>query len=415
MAEKKSSSNSSLVGERKSSRITESERKKSNSSNSSNSSVGKERLSRKSSAELVKKVNEEPQDNLSMDVADADTPMSLEEPESFQYIQTQIQKLVEDSGDNTDILKHFTHNDDIEAKTEDKNETNIDENTETKPEQGAEKKMYSTRTTIEIVPKHTITETTVTETITTNIVSKENYNDNDVKENDSETTIEIQTMDDDSRKSSVMELSEDSISRKTSYQEDELEEGSVSKKHSVAEAISEDVSMKSLDADEVCVNNQDQDAVKVAATENNQSSDEDNVDDDDDDDSTGNDNDSVEGDDIQNLPPMFGANKPRKISEAADNTRRFSQKFINPFEPPCPELVDKTALIAEFENVQEQNLKNNTNNYKLDSSQGSQYFTSQALNNATSASINHVSRSISVQKSLVTKSFIKLFWQINAF
>ena len=87
-----------------------------------------------------------------------------------------------------------------------------------------------------------------------------------------------------------------------------------------------------------------------------------NTDDDDDDNEDDNDYDSVE-DDIQNIPTVF--NKSRKNSEVPSVTdftskdeitnsssKKFSQKFLNPFEPPCPELVNKTALIQEFEMVQ---------------------------------------------------------------
>ena len=75
------------------------------------------------------------------------------------------------------------------------------------------------------------------------------------------------------------------------------------------------------------------------------------------------------------------------------STRRFSQKFLNPFEPPCPELVNKSKLIEEFNQCQEQNVKNSlktlTSEENIETS-NQQYFTSQALNNATSMTINQV-------------------------
>ena len=76
------------------------------------------------------------------------------------------------------------------------------------------------------------------------------------------------------------------------------------------------------------------------------------------------------------------------------------QSFLNPFEPPCPELVNKTKLIEEFNTVQEQNLKNNISQLEVPLMKESlaniepstqTYFTSQALNNATSSTINQVS------------------------
>jgi len=120
-----------------------------------------------------------------------------------------------------------------------------------------------------------------------------------------------------------------------------------------------------------------------------------NTDDDDNGDDFDDDNDSVEGD-IPNLPSSQSANKSRRTSESPsvyDNssTRRFSQKFLNPFEPPCPELVNKSKLIEEFNQCQEQNVKNSlktlTSEENIETS-NQQYFTSQALNNATSMTIN---------------------------
>ena len=127
----------------------------------------------------------------------------------------------------------------------------------------------------------------------------------------------------------------------------------------------------------------------------------------DDDDDEDIDNDSVEDDDVQIIQTTQYANNSRKESatgllESAvksdtssnnSSNRKFSQKFINPFEPPVPELVNKTALIAEFNSVQEENLKNigfkSLTDESLDGSK-EQYFTSQALNNATSTTINQV-------------------------
>ena len=85
------------------------------------------------------------------------------------------------------------------------------------------------------------------------------------------------------------------------------------------------------------------------------------------------------------------------------------QSFLNPFEPPCPELVNKTKLIEEFNTVQEQIEKNNMKNLEeplmkeklTDIEPSSQtYFTSQALNNATSTTINQVSFCLSTLKSM---------------
>lgn len=147
-------------------------------------------------------------------------------------------------------------------------------------------------------------------------------------------------------------------------------------------------------------------SVTKVAEENNDSivkSDDDDNDDDDED----IDNDSVE-DDVQIIQTTQYANKSRKesatssglesviktdTSSSNNSNRKYSQKFINPFEPPIPELVNKTALIAEFNSVQEENLKNigfkSLTEESLDGSK-EQYFTSQALNNATSTTINQV-------------------------
>ena len=114
-------------------------------------------------------------------------------------------------------------------------------------------------------------------------------------------------------------------------------------------------------------------------------------------------NDSAEHD-VQNIQTTQYANKSRKESATSsvfesmiksdapssnNSNRKYSQKFINPFEPPIPELVNKSALIEEFNSVQEENLKNSFKSL-TEESWGEQYFTSQALNNATSATINQV-------------------------
>ena len=408
-----SSSSSVASDSRRSSKVTATERKTSNNvdtkrreSVEKKTKVEEEKISTNLDAEeakilveqiqeLSKKLNEE-----AVDVEEC--VIGGESHGQDDNINSQEQKVFE-CGDNTDIHDQSTV-DKEEAKTEEKNETSPDqndENTMAKPEvsEVGEMRMYSTRTTIEIVPKQTVTEEMVA-TIKTE-VSEASFTTT------SDETIEVGAT---SHKVSFQDdLSEDSLSRKSSMQDDSESGSTTSKKNSVAEAISEDVSMKSLVTDDTGVNNQnnqDQLSVKVTAENNPTVDDNDDVLDDDD----SMDNDSVEGDDIRNLPTMqFGANKTRKLSEATSSERRFSQKFVNPFEPPCPELVDKTALIAEFNNVQEQNLKNN---FKTESSQESQYFTSQALNNATSTSINHVSRSISVSGVFGTKSFIIHFWQI---
>ena len=132
--------------------------------------------------------------------------------------------------------------------------------------------------------------------------------------------------------------------------------------------------------------------------------DDDGDDDDNDDDDEDIDNDSVE-DDVQIIQTTQYANKSRKesatsssviktdTSSSNNSNRKYSQKFINPFEPPVPELVNKTALIAEFNSVQEENLKKTSFKSLIEESlEGSkeQFFTSQALNNATSTTINQV-------------------------
>ena len=152
--------------------------------------------------------------------------------------------------------------------------------------------------------------------------------------------------------------------------------------------------------------NQDRKVSKVV-TKNNDAI----VKSDDDDNEDDIDNDSVE-DDIENVS-VFNANKTRKSSEPPpvmrsveivnkDSVEIHSQRkqsFLNPFEPPCPELVNKSKLIEEFNTVQEQNLKNNIKDLEeplMKESLGSiepstqTYFTSQALNNATSSTINQV-------------------------
>ena len=152
--------------------------------------------------------------------------------------------------------------------------------------------------------------------------------------------------------------------------------------------------------------NQDRKVSKVV-TKNNDAI----VKSDDDDNEDDIDNDSVE-DDIENVS-VFNANKTRKSSEPPpvmrsveivnkDSVEIHSQRkqsFLNPFEPPCPELVNKSKLIEEFNTVQEQNLKNNMIHLEeplmkesLTNIEPSNktYFTSQALNNATSSTINQV-------------------------
>ena len=152
--------------------------------------------------------------------------------------------------------------------------------------------------------------------------------------------------------------------------------------------------------------NQDREVSKVV-TKNNDAI----VKSDDDDNEDDIDNDSME-DDVENVS-VFNANKTRKSSEPPSvmksveivskdsyelNSHR-KQSFLNPFEPPCPELVNKSKLIEEFNTVQVQNLKNNIKHLEeplmkesLTNIEPSNktYFTSQALNNATSSSINQV-------------------------
>ena len=152
--------------------------------------------------------------------------------------------------------------------------------------------------------------------------------------------------------------------------------------------------------------NQDRKVSKVV-TKNNDAI----VKSDDDDNEDDIDNDSVE-DDVENLS-VFNANKTRKSSEppsvmksveivskdSSEINSQRKQSFLNPFEPPCPELVNKSKLIEEFNTVQEQNLKNNLKHLEeplmkesLTNIEPSNktYFTSQALNNATSSTINQV-------------------------
>ena len=115
---------------------------------------------------------------------------------------------------------------------------------------------------------------------------------------------------------------------------------------------------------------------------------------DDDDNEDDIDNDSVE----DSVPPVIrNIEIVNKDSTEIKSPRK--QSFLNPFEPPCPELVNKNKLIEEFNTVQEQNMKNNIKTLdepvvkeSLTNIQPSNktYFTSQALNNATSTTINQV-------------------------
>ena len=181
-----------------------------------------------------------------------------------------------------------------------------------------------------------------------------------------------------------------STSRKVSSKENV-----VAKKESIVE---ERVSPKP-NYNESHDDNQDRKVSKVA-TKNNDAI----VKSDDDDNEDDIDNDSVE----DSVPPVIrNIEIVNKDSTEIKSPRK--QSFLNPFEPPCPELVNKNKLIEEFNTVQEQNMKNNIKTLdepvvkeSLTNIQPSNktYFTSQALNNATSTTINQVSFCLSTLKSM---------------
>ena len=229
--------------------------------------------------------------------------------------------------------------------------------------------------------------------------------------NVSETMVEVQRSVPDTQADEVQieEVKEEYKAEAVIFRKDSA---SVDRKESVGDII-----RKISELNEVIVKEEDssvseddpEKSVTKVAEENNDSivrSDDDDNDDNDDDEAEDIDNDSVE-DDVQIIQMTQYANKSRKESATSssviktdttnNSNRKYSQKFINPFEPPVPELVNKSALIAEFNSVQEENLKKTSFKSMIEESlEGSkeQYFTSQALNNATSTTINQVRSSL---------------------
>ena len=226
--------------------------------------------------------------------------------------------------------------------------------------------------------------------------------------NVSETMVEVQR--------SVPDTQADEVQIEEFKEEEYKAEAVIFRKDSASADRKEsvgDIIRKISELNEVIVKEEDssvseddpEKSVTKVAEENNDSivrSDDDNNDDNDDDEAEDIDNDSVE-DDVQIIQMTQYANKSRKESATSssviktdttnNSNRKYSQKFINPFEPPVPELVNKSALIAEFNSVQEENLKKTSFKSMIEESlEGSkeQYFTSQALNNATSTTINQV-------------------------
>ena len=240
--------------------------------------------------------------------------------------------------------------------------------------------------------------------------------------NVSETMVEVQRSVPDTQADEVQIEEVEEVEYKAEAVIFRKDSASVDRKESVGDII-----RKISELNEVIVKEEDssvseddpEKSVTKVAEENNDSivrSEEDDNDDNDDDEAEDIDNDSVE-DDVQIIQMTQYANKSRKESATSssviktdttnNSNRKYSQKFINPFEPPVPELVNKSALIAEFNSVQEENLKKTSFKSMIEESlEGSkeQYFTSQALNNATSTTINQVRSSF-----LYNCSFCKIF------
>lgn len=253
-------------------------------------------------------------------------------------------------------------------------------------DEGGSLSLFSTEKTIEFERKTFSSSRKVSNNVAETMVAEVQRSVSDTQLVDE---VEVKDCGDEEYKAEAVMFRKDSADRKESVGDiirkiSELNEVIVKEDSSIVEAEDDDLEK----------------SVAKVAEENNDSivkSDDDNDDDDED-----IDNDSVEDDDVQIIQTTQYANKSRKESATGllenavksdtspnNSNRKFSQKFINPFEPPVPELVNKTALIAEFNSVQEENLKNT--GFKTDEGlDGSkeQYFTSQALNNATSTTIN---------------------------
>ena len=118
--------------------------------------------------------------------------------------------------------------------------------------------------------------------------------------------------------------------------------------------------------------------------------------------------DDIDNDSVEDYAPTVIRNIDLVNKDSTEIKSPRKASYLNPFEPPCPELVNKNKLIEEFNTVQEQNLKNNMKTLEepgvkesLTNMQPSNqtYFTSQALNNATSTTINQVGFCLSILKS----------------
>ena len=118
--------------------------------------------------------------------------------------------------------------------------------------------------------------------------------------------------------------------------------------------------------------------------------------------------DDIDNDSVEDYAPTVIRNIDLVNKDSSEIKSPRKASYLNPFEPPCPELVNKNKLIEEFNTVQEQNLKNNIKTLdepvvkeSLTNMQPSNktYFTSQALNNATSTTINQVGFCLSILKS----------------
>ena len=259
-------------------------------------------------------------------------------------------------------------------------------------DEGGSLSLFSTEKTIEFERKTFSSSRKVSNNVAETMVAEVQRSVSDTQVVDD---VEVKDCGDEEYKAEAVMFRKDSADRKESVGDiirkiSELNEVIVKEDSSIVEAEDDDLEK----------------SVAKVTEENNDSivkSDDDNDDDDED-----IDNDSVEDDDVQIIQTTQYANKSRKESASTgllesavksdtgsnNSNRKFSQKFINPFEPPVPELVNKTALIAEFNSVQEENLKNisgfkSLTDEGLDGSK-EQYFTSQALNNATSTTINQV-------------------------
>ena len=261
-------------------------------------------------------------------------------------------------------------------------------------DEGGSLSLFSTEKTIEFERKTFSSSRKVSHNVAETMVAEVQRSVSDTQVVDD---VEVKDCSDEEYKAEAVMFRKDSADRKESVGDiirkiSELNEVIVKEDSSIVEAEDDDLEK----------------SVAKVTEENNDSivkSDDDNDDDDED-----IDNDSVEDDDVQIIQTTQYANKSRKESATSssviktdttnNSNRKYSQKFINPFEPPVPELVNKSALIAEFNSVQEENLKKTSFKSMIEESlEGSkeQYFTSQALNNATSTTINQVRSSFFVQ------------------